>query len=47
VTQKQRDFDVESAVADWSAPTVDRTLHAIFDRVGVQVRAPMNMLDER
>ena len=38
VTQKQRDFDVESAVADRSATTVDRTLHAILDGVGMQVQ---------
>jgi hypothetical protein len=33
VTEKQRDFDIESALSDRSATTVDRALHAILDRV--------------
>ena len=37
VAEQQRDFDVEAAIDDRSAATLDRAVHAIFDGVGVQM----------
>src|SRR5262245_18760040 len=38
VAQQQRDFDIETVIADPSAATFDRTAHAIFDGIGVQMK---------
>jgi hypothetical protein len=38
-TEQQRDFDVESVLADRAATTLDSALHPVLDRVEVEVTA--------
>jgi hypothetical protein len=47
VAPKQRDFDVEAVFADRSSTTFDRSLHAIFDGIGVQMEFLSGGLETR